>query len=249
MRQGGVQALQEPQTQEALARAGLYRLLSLAFSYPDGESLAELQELCDEVKEGPLAGELELSGPLAALGAALAGAPAEVLAGEHTRLFSGQVVCSAHETEYEPDPFAKARQLADISGFYRAFGLQVARSRPGLPDFVGAELEFMAFLVVKEAYAAHRGWRQKQLLCLEAQAKFLEDHAGRWLPLFCRRLAQEGGAFYGAAAEICQRFLRAEVARLGVRPRPPVQRLALADDGEEMACGLPEEDGGATGPR
>jgi len=232
------EALQAPGTQRMLGRAAAYQLLSLAFSYPEAECLGQLQTLIEDVSDHRVAQDLDLRAPLEALAVALKSATPDALAGEHTRLFAGQVVCSAHETEYEFDPFAKARQLADISGFYRAFGLQVAEGRAGLPDFIAAELEFMSLIVLKQAYAAVHAWEKREQLSADAQRKFIEDHLGRWVPLFCRNLARLGTGFYAAAADLCDRFLRAEVELVGARPQPLAKRITFVDDDEEFTCGL-----------
>ncbi|HXH23448.1 MAG TPA: molecular chaperone TorD family protein [Dehalococcoidia bacterium] len=233
--------LQAPEVRALLARADMYRLLAQAFSYPDRRGLQALRSLLDEVLEHGVARGLALEDATAALATASRSRDARParLAGEHTRLFAGQVECSGHETEYEFDPFSKARQLADICGFYKAFGLQVAEERRGLPDFVATELEFLSFLALKEAYAAVQGWPAERQIAADAQRSFLEDHAGRWLPAFARKLAGLYVPFYSAAADLLGAFIASEIERLGANPLPLVQRGQLAgDDAEAFVCGL-----------
>jgi len=233
--------LESPEVQFLLGRSAVYELLALAFAYPSGETCAQLDAFIQDVGEHPIAEAFSLHEPLAPLAAALVEAGAAALAGEHSRLFAGTVLCSAHETEYDFDPFSKARQLADISGFYGAFGLQVSEAHKTLPDFIGTELEFMSLLARKQAFAAVHELGEQQEIAGEAQRAFLRDHLGRWTPRFFDEIASlgdEGHPFYAAAAALSAQFLGAEAALLGAHAEPPPPRIIALEDGEAMACGL-----------
>jgi TorA maturation chaperone TorD len=122
--------------------------------------------------------------------------------------------------------------LGDIAGFYRAFGLDVSDRVRERVDHISVELEFMAFLVYKEAYAQSTlpvgqgqagdekpasGGRAE--ICREAQRKFLNDHLGRWVQDFTRRLekkAQDGP--YSRLARLTERFLAIELEAFGAKP-------------------------------
>ena len=105
-----------------------------------------------------------------AVAEALLAIPVEALAAVHNHLFEQSAVCSPYETEYEADPFAKARQLADISGFFGAWGLMASSARPTMQDFIGSELEFLSLLSRKEAYTAARNWGCR--ICRRKPASF-----------------------------------------------------------------------------
>lgn len=232
--------LDTPALQAVLGRAAVYELLAVAFAYPDAESLDELRELLDLIRDHEAAGATSLRDALDEVAECAVSANVAMLGAEHTRLFAGQVACSAHETEYEFDPFAKSRQLADIAGFYRAFGLKPVGERSGPPDFIATECEFMGFLLRKQVYAAAEGLDAQEAICLEAQRSFLEDHLGRWVPVFERELRGqlEVPSLYLAAARLCARFVADEVALLDVRPRPYAQRLSSAGDADPFACAM-----------
>mgnify|MGYP001765408993 CR=1 FL=1 len=69
--------------------------------------------------------------------------PAELadLQSLHTILFSSGGVCPHQESDYVAShTFHKADVMADVAGFYRAFGFQVSRVVRELPDFLGAGL-------------------------------------------------------------------------------------------------------------
>jgi putative dimethyl sulfoxide reductase chaperone len=242
------EALARPEVQQALGRAAVYQLLSLAFAYPDEEGLDELRSYVTDVSEHAIADEDGLRAPLEALGRALRRSDTDEPAGEHNRLFAGEVVCSAHETEYAFDPFAKSRQLADIAGFYRAFGLEVSSDRRGLPDHLATELEFLSLLVRKQVYAAAQGWVEQRDVAGSAVASFLADHLGRWAPVLCEQVRAEGRdaqGFYAAAAGLLEGFLRRELARAGARPVPVRSRIRSGEDDAAFACPLADGASGA----
>lgn len=92
-------------------------------------------------------------------------------------------------------------RLADIAGFYRAFGMQVHGDRP---DHLVAELEFASWATLAEAAARAEGNEEGAEVCASAMRSFLRDHLGRWLEAFAARVtgneALSPWAPYAAAA-------------------------------------------------
>lgn len=121
--------------------------------------------------------------------------PRERLAEDHTRVF-GLVVskeCPPYEVQYCPQTFSiyRSQQMADIAGFYRAFGVAVGRDLPERVDHIACELEFLAWLVSKERHArsqAGANWLRRADTCRDAQRDFLADHVAWWVPAFARAL-------------------------------------------------------------
>jgi nitrate reductase assembly molybdenum cofactor insertion protein NarJ len=158
-------------------RLYLYTFLSLAFSYPTSELLEEL--------EGGLP---DLSLSLKALGIEFDVGTIEGaikisqerlldLQGEFNALFSTSLKAPANETAYELEKAGrKASELADIEGFYRAFGVEV--KPPYEPDSLVAELEFMALLLRKKLYAQENGDREALEVINNALYSFFRDHLG-----------------------------------------------------------------------
>jgi putative dimethyl sulfoxide reductase chaperone len=233
-----VEALQTPAVQGLLGRAAVYELLSLAFSYPDADWRDQVLASIEDISGHDTAEAMNLHEGLAALAEALAVESDDAIAVEHIRLFAGEVVCSPHETEYTRDAFAKARRLADIAGFYHAFGLKVAADKPGLPDFVATELEFMGFLAKKQAFAAVQGWDENEEICADAQRAFLESHLACWLPAFCAALSEVGSEFFQAAAALAVSFVTIDARLSDASPRPMIARSTLPEDAEAFTCGL-----------
>jgi TorA maturation chaperone TorD len=113
----------------------------------------------------------------------------------------------------------KAALLADVAGFYRAFGLEPAAGQPEVEDHVCAELEFMSVLALKEAWAIAGRHTEGLEVTLAAQRAFLTDHLARWAGAFARRVtAAAAPGFYPAAAALLQAWIDADCARLQIAP-------------------------------
>ncbi len=147
--------------------------------------------------------------------------------------------CPPYESEYDQAHiFEKSQALADIAGFYEAFGLQLAPDLHDRLDHVSVELEFMQFLCLKEAYALARGHPPERLaLCTDAQAKFLAEHLGSWVFGFARRLAgKAGNGLYGLMGEMLVLFLTGEMRKFSLEPGGEVA-LAREEPPEEENIG------------
>lgn len=78
-------------------------------------------------------------------------------------------------------------RLADIAGFYRAFGLAVVADRP---DHVIAQLEFLAYALTAEAEAIEDGDDDHADRAAAAVRTFVRDHVGGWLDVWSARVHQ-----------------------------------------------------------
>src|SRR3990172_587908 len=132
---------------------------------------------------------------------------------------------SRYETQYGAGHvFQQAQQLADIAGFYLAFGLEVAEGVGERADHISLELEFMQALTFREAYArTHHGPGEVDLL-REAQRSFLRDHLARWLPVLARLVRPRTEGFYRYLADLAGSFVAADAAALGL---PAAEEAAL----------------------
>jgi DMSO reductase family type II enzyme chaperone len=213
-------------TDLAMSRAKVYGFLSSAFLYPR-ENWTE--DVVYALSAAHLLGYKELD---------LALAPLDLnqLQSEYLRTIgiSGPLL---YETEYGLDgSFRQSHELADINGFYSAFGYNVGGTVRERPDHLATELEFMHLLALKE-------WRAAEVdqveICLDAQRKFLEDHLGRWIEGFAIRVAFEAkDSLYSELARFTVAFVQEEAARLGARPDPLVpERLKPTPYDTSTGCG------------
>jgi TorA maturation chaperone TorD len=187
---GSVPAAETDASAEALE--GARRLLLKGQAYglcarllsPDAEGTSHDEVL---VRIGNVLKLLDLAEPLDHLRQATEahGSDPEAIRDEYFRLFvKGEA--PPYGTSYDALPSSAPRsaspqQLADVAGFYSAFGFQVARDRP---DHLAAELEYVALLCVKEAFARLSQQGEGAAVCAEARGKFLGEHLAPWLPSF-----------------------------------------------------------------
>lgn len=200
-----------PRWDDALwARGSTYAVLARAFEYPEEENVEYLR-LCAGDQEVPRNGEVARR--LGALLEEVSSRTVEELQQQHVALFRPKGGPPPYEVQYRKfkDEFARAQELADIMGFYRAFGVEPRNERP---DHLTAELEFMHYLVVKEKYARHQQDEENAEICCDAREKFFSDHLGAWVENFAKEArAQEIDAvapFYAELVEVLDLFIRSE---------------------------------------
>jgi DMSO reductase family type II enzyme chaperone len=232
-----------PAIDRAYARANLYRFLSLAFAYPTRDLHAELLDGC----EPALAAARLVSPEVAALAeeatSALRSRERSELASEHRKSFtlSASPDCPLNEAAYSAKHvYQEVQELADIAGFYRAFGLEIAGERP---DELAAELEFSALLALKEATARERGRRDQAGVCSQGARLFLRDHFGRWAENIGRRVAITAhGTAYASFGRLLAAFAEADIRQM--RPGPIVPYQEVPNPREELDDGsCPAEEG------
>ncbi|MBM3214251.1 hypothetical protein FJZ36_04990 [Candidatus Poribacteria bacterium] len=242
-----------------MARSQIHRYLADAFDYPDAE-------LAESVRSGRLqqgiagaAAQLpEIKGEDPAAEAACLEAVAWLTshAGEITldRLDTeyGAVFghalsrdCPQYETEYVGEHiFYQSQELADISGFYRAYELDVSETAHERLDHVSVELEWMHVVAAREAYALQEGKSEQAEVCRDSQRQFVEAHIGRWGSYFARLVASAApDTVYRRFADVLQWFLEYETRSLNASPEQVVAiRPVETFDEEAEAARAPGSD-------
>jgi len=169
-------------------RSEVYALLAKGFAHPDATTFGFFRSLGEDTRcllpstkdSGYLfrAGDGVLGERVRALLDAAREATPESLSNSYMRLFDPVGGPFPYEAEMKPlEDFSKAQLLADIMGFYRAFGVEPRDDRP---DHLAAELEFMHYLALKEQHALDAGRSEDAAVCRDAQEKFLRDHLLTW---------------------------------------------------------------------
>lgn len=228
-------------TAEALlGRANIFRWLAQGLIYPyAGHRRAFLSGLPKE-KMGTDLALHRIKPSLNRINRSWRRASATELEYEYHRLFLGNGPCLLHETAYGDARRMAGRpaELADISGFYSAFGLELSESDPDLPDHLGAELEFYSLLLVKQAYARSRTWRAKRRLTENAGRVFLEYHLGRWIGALADSLQEAGAAPpYRELVRAADILVKTECQRTGAHPTITGCRLSNDEmQEEEFVC-------------
>ena len=261
-----------PAVERALNRSKLYLLVSWSQLYPEDDEFLDYMQCGEFVADGCAAIDA-LEAALDAIGGERAklklallrkqfGQIEKVVASEcvnwqlsdlqaeHRRVFSNVITldCPPYETLFGNDHvFAQSQVMGDIAGFYRAFGVELSKDIHERLDHLSVEFEFMHFLAYKESYARCHDGADKTQIVLDAQKKFVKNHIGRWVPLFCRMLVKKAGSgLYKHVADLMAEWMDFEVAFLGVVPQPYSEtdyRPATfnSPEGQTYECGAQDQ--------
>ncbi|MFI5398781.1 MAG: molecular chaperone [Candidatus Binatia bacterium] len=237
----------------ALARGAVYRFLSNLFVYPDPDVWAALHgEVTDHAANSWASLGWSVSG-FEPLRSTLLESSRELFEAEYVSIFghtaAGRV--PPYEARYGPRHlFQETECLADIAGFYGAFGLETAQACRERPDHIAVELEFVHVLGVKEAYALENHWSERAALCVEARRDFMQQHLARWAPSFLRRLAEAASrGLFEKVAEVTAACLAADLLSLGVSaPSDDLElsEVTLDPAGSNFSCAAEGDADGVT---
>ncbi|MBP8000795.1 MAG: molecular chaperone TorD family protein [Chloroflexi bacterium] len=220
--------------EQNISRALIYGFLASMFTYPQENWTEDVPLLVENVVTLTECSDWLVIPPVSLT----------QLQAAHRHTF-GLVGSLCYETEYGlPHEYQQSQQMADVAGFYRAFGFALGQAVRERPDHVAVELEFMHVLALKEAYAWQAGQPEHVAICVDAQQKFLQDHLGRWFDLFTQGVTHNApDSVYALAAQLAAVFVRADAERLGValaRPRlTDVQHTPFDPDFSCATCTLP----------
>jgi len=181
------------------------RLLSVGLQYPDPPCRARLGALFAEVRRRGALPAPELDALEAAFSAP---SPAE-LEDRHFRLFGPAGDCPLDMAHHlSENPFGQPRRLADLAGFYEAFGVKAGERPDGLP----ALLELLGLLALKRGLAREKGWQERREIASDASRKL----AAVVLPGLARLCSaldpRDPGGFYPRLAAVARRIV-ADLAR------------------------------------
>jgi DMSO reductase family type II enzyme chaperone len=240
----------------ALARSAAYGLLALAFRYPDADRWSFFVDR-DRWKAWPEILNMESADAGHGLRRFqqhfLSPDPAQSISVEtaqveFSRIFGHAVKSDrpTYELEYGAgEVFQRSARLADLQGFYKAFGLEMQQRMRERADHVSVECEFMSIMAAKEAYAEQQGDQEGLATVREASGRFLESHLGAWLPSLARRTSEaDPEGVYGALAVFVEGFIRFECDHHGVSAGHRFLELRSIDEDEETVQRCAAEDFG-----
>lgn len=199
----------EPLTGEAI----LYQAVSVLFSRPGSDKFSLLMEpdfkeqvlaaarLRDTFKDGAgeLVSDLEMTFKKASN-------TSKGMAHDYSLLFGHTLSneLSPYEMEFlqNDEIFYRTQRLADLQGFYAAFGFEVNSIERA--DHISVESEFIALLLTKEAYAVANDLGDEAVeVCNTAKANFLKEHYAGWVRKLATNLSDMGEQpFYAAVGRI-----------------------------------------------
>lgn len=211
----------------------MFKLGSVLTSYPVDESFLEaVSRLAASCGEAPALREEGLREKLEGLASGLL----PDLRSDYIDLFDrGRAANPIYETEYGRDRvMVKGHDLADIAGFYKAFGLGWEEGE--MVDHVAIELEFYAWLCLKSAHLEESGEPEGVEVVREARKKFLADHLGRFVSAIADRPAIQVHPFYGPVFQFCARIVADECRDFGLEVEP-LTYLPQQKEPEMMCCG------------
>jgi nitrate reductase assembly molybdenum cofactor insertion protein NarJ len=129
--------------------------------------------------------------------------------------------------------------LAELAAYYDAFAYRPRTEEPH--DHVGVEAGFVAYLVMKQAFASFAGDAEHAAVTADAAARFRADHLARLAEPLAAKLDALRPCYLSTAADVL-------LERVGPAPAQPV-RLAgvlVKDDPDvEMTCAAGGECEGA----
>ncbi len=189
-----------------LQRANSYRLLADCYYPPDDALLKTLESFDAEafeesvstvVRSAPRPDDLER----------------HVV--EHSRLFVGpfKLLAPPYGSVYMEDGKFMGDSTLDTGNLYRQEGLDIVLK--DAPDHISVELEFMYFLVLKEAEAHENDNLEEAARLHDRQESFLRVHLGRWVGQFAENVEQYSETeFYKALGLATKNYVLEDLARL-----------------------------------
>ena len=235
----------DPRIDRLLARSALYGMLSYFLRYPEPSvDLAAVKRASTAWEQAVATLSTEPSGsdlvePFGRLIEVFRVLETRVWCADHERAFghtaAGRI--PAYELEYgEMYSRREPQELADITGFYTAFGLRIAEGSSERPDHIAVECEFMHLLLYKEVLAIEQGADDGARTCREAALRFLADHPGRWSPAFFRKLSGSSSDLLRAVSRFAHVYVHWDARSQQVDLGPSDLPIRQVRDNEDSGC-------------
>jgi nitrate reductase assembly molybdenum cofactor insertion protein NarJ len=213
---------------------GPFVLASVITVYPD----AQFQNAVGELLEDDT---IQISQELRARLVKLASDSSEVdqLRSEYIAIFDhSKSLNPLYETEYGRErAMFKATELADIAGFYLAFGFEMHEDGAReMVDHLSVELEFYSLLLMKYLYLKGVEDREGCEIVFDGMKKFMDRHLGRFVSAILQRDGVRFSEHYREVLSWVNEIIENECARIGVDPEKATWITGQAEP-EEVCCG------------
>lgn len=233
-------------------RARAYTGLALGFDRPSDDLIGALEsgDLADVLASAGITLEVPA---MSAAAADLADATVDraSIAEAYARSFGLEAEDGVplYEIAYTPGSLVTNTDvMADIAGFYRAFGLATADGGRDRVDALSTELEYLGYLAMRRGEHIARGEDDAVEIITDATASFLDDHLGRWQPRLTDEIRDEvDHPVYRALAAALAALVEADCDRFGAAPdtyeavpTAPLEAIAGLDSAAgrtDLACG------------
>lgn len=169
---------------DLLREAAEWRLVGLLLACPVGDWRAQIESLAGEI------GDHELR-------EAAQAAQTEADEGLYHTTFGPGGPAAPREVSYQRSALS-GQYLAELSAYYDAFGYRPPGDEP--PDHVAVEVDFIAYLRLKQAYAVQRRDETQAAVTAEAAQRFLADHLWAIAAPLAKTVAASGTRYLTLAA-------------------------------------------------
>ena len=211
-----------------IARMLLYRFVGQAFSYPE-TAFADIllkDGMWDELRDADDVlgrGAEQTIAEMKIFVSQYSGDAQKLLTDlqiEYTYLFISavpRVSAPPYESVYSGRGLLMGEPVSRVLHLYREAGLTISESYDALPDHIGAELEFMFYLVQQETKAKQTDERETADTWREKQSHFLSEHLLQWSSPFMARVTQNARMpFYRLLAGLSVAFFNTEQKLIGL---------------------------------
>lgn len=204
------------------ARSTIYGAVSSLFADPESEKFSimlkdqiqgSVLDACFQMEKSMKGSHHNLSHSFQVLMTQLADSHLIKIRREFVDVFghtlSKKIAPYALEHLKNTDVFFRTQKLADLNGFYKAFGIEVQSIERA--DHISTQTEFLSYLLLKERLAERDGLMEEMDVCREAFENFKKDHFLDWAGMFSENLADKvDGDFYNLCGKFLHTFIDCE---------------------------------------
>ncbi len=224
---GTLEELKEERVSLHLARGRIYQILSRALSYPWNRKFFRPKSLLDPL-DIALVDEDDWKKAKSIIDGFSEYFPKMAMKqvqSEYVRVFGHAVSmeCPPYEMQYGTEGGIQSQTdvLIQLGGFYETFGFELPRKQSKeRVDHISIELAFMYYMCFRMAYGIQEDHGERKIgVLLSSMKKFMRNHLGRWVPLFCifaARKAERG--LYKDVVDLLSLVIKNEVTLLDVKP-------------------------------